>query len=237
MFSSLLGPTVTRKRADSLPQCRWAEAPWPQKHLPSGREALTPIGTLSPSEVKAQFSISPHQCRVPPSTTSFHLVNAGWGWRLGSPWDLTGTEDKESGHGKREKAISLSARSSLSVVLLRSRWRLRSPQDPTDSTLLEELRSACFFLQGIDYKLPIRPTVSQQGNGVQSASTGQATEDGFPWVPLTLQGWGRGGNWRTITPVSIWVCTEDYLLFRLTETTGLEERCDSAIVSIRPCLG
>lgn len=181
MFSSLLGPTVPRKRVtDSLPQCRWDEAPWPQQHLPSGREALIPIGALSPSEVKAQFSISPHQCRVPPPTTSFHLVYAGWGWRLGSPWDLTGTEDKESGHGKREKAISLSARSPLSVVLLRSRWRLRSPQDPTDSTLLEELRSICFFLQGIDYKLPIRPTVSQQGNVVQSASTGQATEDGFP---------------------------------------------------------
>lgn len=27
------------------------------------------------------------------------------------------------------------------------------------------------------------------------------------------------------------------LLFRLTETTGLEERCDSGLVSIRPCLG
>ena len=166
--------------SDSLPQCRWAEALWPQQHLPNGREALTSIGSLSPNEVKAQFSTSPHQWLVLPPTTSFYLVYAGWGWRLGSLWALTGTEDKKSGGGKREKAISLSTRSSLSVVLLLSRWRLRSPQDPTDSTLLGELRFTCFSLQGIDYELPIRPTVSQQGNGVQSASTGQATEEGFP---------------------------------------------------------
>ena len=149
VFSSPLGPTVIRKQADSLPQCRWAEAPWPQQHLPSGREALTPIGSLSPSEVKAWFSTSPHQWLVPPPTTSFYLVYAGWGRRLGSLWALTGTEDKESTSGKREKAISLSARSSLSVVLLWFRWRLRSPQDPTDSTLLGELRFTCFSLQGM----------------------------------------------------------------------------------------
>lgn len=209
MFRSLLGPTVIRKKADSLPQCRWAEAPWPQQHLPSGREALTPIGSLSPSEVKARFSTSPHQWLVPPPTTSFYLVYAGWGRRLGSPWALTGTEDKESGGGKREKAISLSARSSLSVVLLWSRWRLRSPQDPTDSTLLEELRSTCFPVQGIDYELPVRPTVSQQGNGEQSAFTGQATEDWFP----SESRWhyrveGREGTGEP-SPVSIWVYTED----------------------------
>lgn len=160
MFRSLLGPTVIRKKADSL-QCRWLK-PLDPAASSQWTWSIDSHWLTVPSEVKRSVF---HQSPPMASPTSNHIILPCLCW-VGTeawfPWASLALRTRRVVVGKREKAISLSARSSLSVVLLWSRWRLRSPQDPTDDPCWKNW-DPLVSPAGIDYELPLGQQYPSRG--------------------------------------------------------------------------